>query len=121
MKKYNHRPMTVDAQQFKGGVTDASSILNWINTNGGKGVWCGAMAPHSNSDGRIKHPGLPETLRIRTHNGWEQIHIGDYVVRTDTGIFSPCDAVTFDRDYESALADVIDISPKEVAKKEIYG
>lgn len=111
MKKYRSKPNVVEAQQFKGGINDATLILNWINTNGGKGVWCGATQPHVKAEGRIKHPGLPETLRIRTRNGWEQIPVGDYVVRNAHGEFEPCEAAIFDRDYESSLAEVVPIAP----------
>lgn len=112
MTQYQHRVSSIEAQQFKGGISDASHILNWINTNGGRGVWCGATAPYTNADGRVKHPGLPETLRIRTHNGWEMIGIGEYVVRNNNGEFSRFDSATFDATYENSLAEVVDISPK---------
>jgi hypothetical protein len=112
MKQYQHRVSSIEAQQFKGGIADASHILNWIHSNGGKGVWCGATVPYTNSDGRIKHPGLPETLRIRTPHGWEMVGVGDYVVRNEQGGFSKFDSATFDSTYENALAEVVDISPK---------
>lgn len=112
MKKYQTRTKLVEAQQFKGGVTDASHILKWINTNGGRAVWCGATAPYTNADGRVRHPGLPETLRIRTWSGWEMVDIDDYVIRNDQGLFVKCDAKTFDTRYETTLADLADITPK---------
>lgn len=111
MSNYTHRARSIEAQQFKGGVTDASRILKWINTNGGKAVWCAATVPYTNADGRVKHPGLPETLRIRTAKGWEMIDVGDYAIRDDQGKFSTCDQSTFDATYESSLAEVTDISP----------
>ncbi|QED11622.1 hypothetical protein PP914_gp133 [Arthrobacter phage Qui] len=112
MKKYRAKPHVVEAQQFKGGIIDATPILNWINTNGGKGVWCGATRSHvKNSERRITSPGLPETLRIRTRNGWELIQVGDYVVRNEQGEFEPCPSAIFERDYESSLADVVSIIP----------
>lgn len=114
MKQYQHRVNSIEAQQFKGGVTDATHILHWINTNGGKGVWCGATSPRSNLDGRIKHPGLPETLRIRTKKGWELIQVGEYVVRNAQGEFAPCDPTTFEATYENVLAEVVDITPKAI-------
>lgn len=111
MKQYNTRLRNVEAQQFKGGIADAGPILKWINTNGGKGVWCGAIVPFSKNEGRIQHPGLPETLRLRTSKGWEMVNIGEYIVRTEEGAFFPCDAESFNREYESSMAEVIDISP----------
>jgi hypothetical protein len=114
MKKYNHKPHVVEAQQFKGGVNDAAPILKWINTNGGKGVWCGATQPHIKAgERRITSPGLPETLRIRTKNGWQLVVVGDYVVKNVHGEFEPCAADIFERDYESSLAEVVDITPKK--------
>jgi hypothetical protein len=113
MRKYSHKPHVVEAQQFKGGVNDAAPILNWINTNGGKGVWCGATQPSVKAEGRIKHPGLTESLRIRTKHGWQSIQVGDYVIRNAQGEFEPCESIIFERDYESSLAEVIVItSPK---------
>jgi hypothetical protein len=109
VKQYTARPLTVEAQQFKGGIVDAGPILQWINTNGGKGVWCGAVRPNVKAEGRIQHPGLPESLRIRTNKGWETINIGDYIVRSEEGKFFPCSSETFNKTYESDLADVIDI------------
>lgn len=110
MTEYRHRAILIEAQQFIGGITDASRILTWINNNGGKAVWCGATSPHTNSDGRVKHPGLPETLRIRTTHGWEMINVGDYAVQDDQGEFFKCDPVSFALKYESSLADVVPIT-----------
>lgn len=111
MKKYTTKPHIVEAQQFKGGISNASPILNWINMNGGKGVWCGATQPQVKAAGRIKHPGLPETLRIRTKNGWQLVPVGDYVVRNEQGEFEPCTSAMFDHTYESSLADVLTLVP----------
>lgn len=112
MKKYVHKPHVVEAQQFKGGVDDAAPILKWINTHGGKGVWCGATRPHVKAEGRIASPGLPESLRIRTRNGWQSILVNDYVLRNAEGEFELCTKDLFERDYEKTLAEVIDITPK---------
>lgn len=110
MRKYQTKTHVVEAQQFKGGISDATPILNWINKNGGKGVWCGATRPHVKAgERRITSPGLPETLRIRTRKGWELVAVGDYVIRNEQGEFEPCELVIFERAYESSLAEVIDI------------
>lgn len=111
MSEYRHRPHVIEAQQFKGGVIEAAPILNWINSNGGKGVWCGATQPYVKSERRIAHPGLPETLRIRTRKGWELIPVGDYVIRNEQGEFEPCSSIIFERNYESTLAEVVTIAP----------
>lgn len=121
MTQYQNRARLVDAQQFKGGISDASHILNWINSNGGKGVWCGAIQPYTNADGRVKHPGLPETLRIRTRRGWETVDVSDYVVRNEQGEFTMCTSEVFDATYESTLAEVVDITPTPTKLKETCG
>jgi hypothetical protein len=112
VKTYTAKPHVVEAQQFKGGINNASPILNWINTNGGKGVWCGATRSHVKAgERRITSPGLPETLRIRTRKGWELVPVGDYVVRNEQGEFEACSLTIFERNYESSLADVVSIMP----------
>jgi hypothetical protein len=40
------------------------------------------------------------------------VDVGDYVVRNDQGEFSRCASNVFDSTYETALAEVTDITPK---------
>lgn len=87
MKMYRNRPVLVEAQIVKSGVTSATPILKWIKENGGTAVWCGAMPEHQNEDGRIKHPGLPESIRVKTPDGWIMAYAGYYIVQTSASCF----------------------------------
>lgn len=110
MTQYRNRPVLIDAQQFLGGVINAGPILKWINENGGKAVWCGAIPEHKSQDGRMKHQGLPESLRIKTQDGWMMTYEGDFIIRTEKGCFYPCRPDDFDEMYEdipSVIADVV--------------
>jgi len=111
MMEYRHIPHVVDAQKFTGGVIDSAAILKWISSNGGKAVWCGAISPHVKSERQKARLGLPENLQIRTKKGWQLVPVGGYVILNVQGEFEYCPSDIFERDYESTLAAVVDITP----------
>jgi hypothetical protein len=123
MKTYRNRPVVVEAEIFHVGVLNAQPILHWIKSNGGTAVWCGAMPPHHRADGRVKHPGLPESLRIRTPSGWEQAFDGDYIVHESQGRFIPLSPEDFHimyvEDLSERLAEVVKLPVRSEANRSI--
>jgi len=99
MTTYVSRLVSVDARQFHGGVSNATPLMEWINGNGGKAVWCGALPPRYRLDGHMTHPGLPESLRIKTQDGWLMAHAGDYIIRHPKGYFYPYNQEDFEELY----------------------
>jgi len=99
MTKYVSRLVAIEARQFNGGIADATAVMEWINSNGGVSVWCGALAARESLDGRTKHTGLPESLRVKTPDGWSMLYLGDYVIRHPKGYFYRYDQVDFEELY----------------------
>lgn len=99
MTKFVSRLVAVDAMKLESGIAGAQPVMDWINGNGGKSVWCAAMPSRTNSDGRVKHQGLPESLRLRTPDGWQMVYLGDYVIRNPKGQFYKYDQIHFEELY----------------------
>jgi hypothetical protein len=111
MKMYRSRVFIIDAETFTGGIANAREILNWVNHNGGTAVWCGSIPPYQYADGRVKHHGVPESLRLKTPTGWRMINIGDIIAQISPGKFDSFTKEGFDHLYEEEpsekLADVV--------------
>lgn len=123
MKTYRIRSVAVEAQVYRNGLTNATPILKWIKENGGTAVWCGAMSPQQSQDGRTKHPGLPESLRIKTSSGWMMAYDGYYIVQTEAGSFYPFNPPEFDRVYENIpveqFAEVVQLPVRSTKRRQV--
>lgn len=84
--KFRKKPVTIEALQFTDEMA-GTSILAWINGNGGKSHLEFTDAPR---------------MTIETLEGWHEATLGDWIIQGVKGEFYPCKPDIFAATYEPA-------------------
>jgi hypothetical protein len=91
MPFYRKRPVVIDANEWVGGVENASYLIDWVLANGGNMCYV-----DYNEDGEE----VTEYLQIETSTGSMKAQVGDFIVRGARGEFYPWNPGIFHKTYE---------------------
>lgn len=91
MKSYRKKPVVIEAVQWDGTASAASSIIDWVLAGGGTARF-------------VDYDPDPEAnpyLDVETLEGTMRASVGDYVIRGVQGEFYPCKPDIFATTYDA--------------------
>lgn len=100
--KYRKKPIVIEAQQFRGGVEDATLLMDWVRDSGGKVTYRKSVTEIRVKGGELARKADPEHLYILTLEGPLRANVGDYIIKGIQGEFYPCKSGIFAATYEDA-------------------
>jgi len=94
------RPSKVEAIRFMGGVGNGMDLEAWVKAMGGNATWQNAADPWTSEDGQMGHSGWPESLKLETPGGWQEVLPGNWIVMGSRNDFYPIPDDVFTEKYE---------------------
>jgi hypothetical protein len=96
MARFRKKPVEVDAMQWDGTALGATTVIDWILSNGSTASYiCSNPELCAETDGDTPH-----VIQIRTLEGTMSADLGDWVIRGVKGEFYPCKPDIFEATYE---------------------
>lgn len=97
MARYRKLPVEIDAIQWDGTATGATSIIDWILDSGSTANYvCSNPDRCSENDGDTPH-----SISIRTLEGDMRAELGDWIIKGVQGEFYPCKPDIFAATHEA--------------------
>jgi hypothetical protein len=95
--RYRKKPVVIEATQWDGSVTGATTILEWIFDSKPSGA---GRYVDSESNAHLSGEPTGDLIKLDTLEGTMSAQPGDFIIRGIKGEFYPCKPDIFEATYE---------------------